>query len=399
MIKLDPKNARLHNEDNKALINKSLTELGAGRSIVIDNENIVIAGNGVFEESKALGIKTKIIETDGTELIVLKRTDLNYKDEKRRRLAIADNATGDLSEFNFEELTEDEILEWNIEGLEEEEPESIEDDFDTTPPEIAKTILGDLYEIGEHRLICGDSTDSNLVQKLMDGNKIDLILTDPPYGISVVGKTGGIGGASTINFKNQKGSIGKGVLAKEGLYSPVIGDDKPFDPSHLVNLGDNQIIFGGNYFANKLKPTNGWIVWLKHGEEWKKNTFSKCELAWTSYDIQPIVIKCLWMGMLKEGESGKRFHPTQKPVKLFVDIINLFTDIEHLIVDLYLGSGTTMVASHQLKRKCYGMELDPKYCDVIVKRMMALDSSLTVLKNGVDETDLWKDKVAEKVLT
>ncbi|MCP4181430.1 MAG: site-specific DNA-methyltransferase [bacterium] len=119
-IKLDPKNARLHNDKNKSQIKKSLEDLGAGRSIVIDNEDYVIAGNGVFEQAENLGIKTKIIETDGSELVVIKRTDLNYKDTKRRNLAIADNTTGETSEWNFEELTSDEIEAWGIEVLEEE---------------------------------------------------------------------------------------------------------------------------------------------------------------------------------------------------------------------------------------------------------------------------------------
>ena len=127
-IKLDPKNARLHNETNKEQIKKSLKDLGAGRSIVIDNEDFVVAGNGVYEQAKGLGIKTRIIETDGTELVVIKRTDLNYDDEKRRSLAIADNVASETSEWDFEELTEGEIEEWGIEtgGVELDS-----DDFDT----------------------------------------------------------------------------------------------------------------------------------------------------------------------------------------------------------------------------------------------------------------------------
>jgi hypothetical protein len=118
-IKQDPNNAKMHGEGNKAQIYKSLKELGAGRSVVVDNEDYLIAGNGVFEQAKKLGIKIKTIESNGTELIVIKRTDLNYEDEKRRRLAIADNATSETSEWNFEELTEDEINEWSIEVKDE----------------------------------------------------------------------------------------------------------------------------------------------------------------------------------------------------------------------------------------------------------------------------------------
>ena len=184
-IKQDPKNARLHSEVNKDQINKSLKDLGAGRSVVIDNEDYLIAGNGVYEQAEKLGLKTKVIESDGTELVVIKRTDLNYEDEKRRKLAIADNATSESSDWNFEELTDDEIEEWGIEEHQEEEIqlEAKEDDFVEEVPEIPITVLGDLYEIGEHRLLCGDSTDSDEVAKLMDGKKAELAHNDPPYGM------------------------------------------------------------------------------------------------------------------------------------------------------------------------------------------------------------------------
>lgn len=126
-IKLDPGNARIHGEGNKALINKSLKELGAGRSVVIDNEDYLIAGNGVFEEAKKLGIKVKVIESDGTELVVVKRTDLKHDDPKRRSLAIADNAAGDTSEFDFEVITEEEADEWGIEMPTEAETKNLDE--------------------------------------------------------------------------------------------------------------------------------------------------------------------------------------------------------------------------------------------------------------------------------
>lgn len=130
-IKLDPNNARLHNDDNRKLIKKSLSDLGVGRSIVIDNEDYVVAGNGVFETADALGIKTKVIESDGSELIVIKRTDLSYDDPKRRQLAIADNATGDLSTWDFEEVTEDEATQWGFEMEQiESEPEFFPSEVD-----------------------------------------------------------------------------------------------------------------------------------------------------------------------------------------------------------------------------------------------------------------------------
>ena len=152
-IKFDKRNYRKHNDKNKNLINKSLKECGAGRSIVIDNENEIIAGNGIYEQAQKLNIPTKIIETDGTELVVVKRTDLNTNDEKRKQLAIMDNSTSDSSEFDLESLQADfdveQLQDWGLD-LEfeavDEEQEIIEDEV---PEEVeTKCKLGDIWQLG-----------------------------------------------------------------------------------------------------------------------------------------------------------------------------------------------------------------------------------------------------------
>lgn len=193
-INFDKRNYRKHSDKNKELINKSLKECGAGRSIVIDKENNIIAGNGIFEQAQKLGLKTKIIETDGSELVVVKRTDLATDDDKRKQLAVMDNSSSDSSEFDFELLSADfdnEILsEWGID-IEvpqlEEETEIVEDEV----PEDVETRckLGDIWQLGEHRLMCGDSTNYNNVAELMDGELADLLITDPPYNVDYEGKT------------------------------------------------------------------------------------------------------------------------------------------------------------------------------------------------------------------
>lgn len=132
-IKLDKRNYRVHSQKNKDLIKKSLTELGAGRSVVIDSEDTLVAGNGVFEQAQKIGMPTKIIETDGTELIVVKRTDLKTDDEKRKKLALADNSISDTSEFDFDVMANDFMIEdladWGVELPEEkiaQEPKDTE---------------------------------------------------------------------------------------------------------------------------------------------------------------------------------------------------------------------------------------------------------------------------------
>lgn len=180
-IKFDKRNYRKHSDKNKELINKSLKECGAGRSIVIDNEDNIIAGNGIYEASQKLGLKTKIIETDGSELVVVKRTDLKTDDDKRKQLAVMDNSTSDSSEFDFEMLNDDfeaeTLQDWGLDVADfslDDEKEIIEDEV----PEIVETKCkrGDIWQLGEHRLMCGDSTKVDDVENLMGGGA-----SRPPY--------------------------------------------------------------------------------------------------------------------------------------------------------------------------------------------------------------------------
>jgi DNA modification methylase len=143
---------------------------------------------------------------------------------------------------------------------------------------------------------------------------------------------------------------------------------------------NNFIIWGGNYFTDFLKPSMCWLIWDKENT----GNFADVEIAWTSFDKGSKLYKWQWNGMIRKGDKnieGKtRIHPTQKPVGLFGLIFNDFNF--DLCFDGFLGSGSTMVAAHQLQRKCYGMELDPKYCQVIIDRMLKLDPALTVKRNG-----------------
>jgi DNA modification methylase len=260
-----------------------------------------------------------------------------------------------------------------IEELEEEveKLEANEDDFDATPPETPITVLGDLYEIGEHRLLCGDSTDSDQVAKLMNGSKADMVFTDPPYGISHSGK--GIKGSATEND-----------------FGEILNDDDvsiAIDNFNLVSsLFPNAtlIYWGANYYPNCFPNGYGWLFWDKDREG---NTFSGGEIAFVNKGVRFDVFKHRWHGMIKASEIGeKRVHPTQKPIELVKFCFENY-NAGNLVADFFLGSGSTMVASHQLKRKCYGMELDCRYADVIVKRMVKLDPTLTIKRNGLVTKD------------
>ena len=169
------------------------------------------------------------------------------------------------------------------------------------------------------------------------------------------------------------------------MYSEIIGDDTTDTAREFYNICisfgfENFIIWGGNYFTDFLSPSMCWLIWDKENT----GNFADVEMAWTSFDKGAKLYKWKWNGMIRQGDKnieGKtRVHPTQKPVGLFGDIFNDFKF--ETCFDGFLGSGSTMVASHQLKRNCYGMELDPKYCQVIIDRMLKLDPTLKVKRNG-----------------
>ena len=323
----------------------SIQEFGFKVPIVVDKNNVIITGHTRLKAAKKLGMK---------EVPVILADDLTPDQVKAFRLA--DNKTGELAIWDFEKLeAELDEIDMDMEdfGFDEVETETEGlTDEDEVPEDVEPVCqLGQLWTLGRHRLLCGDAYNKDELDLLMDGKKVDMVFTDPPYGISVVGKNG---------------NIGKGVLAKEGTYRPVIGDDKDYDPSHLFGLSEMIVVWGANYFSNKL-PRGQWIVWDKDRPE--GTTFSDCELAWTNRDgIAVKKYKCTWNGMVREGESGLRFHPTQKPIKVCVEIISDFSDDSDIVLDLFLGSGSTLIAAEKTNRKCYGMEIDPHYCDVIIKR-------------------------------
>ena len=185
----DDKNFNRGNEYGESLIEKSFSKFGAGRSVLIDKNNRLIAGNKSTEKFVAGGgEKVIIIETDGDTLVAVKRNDIDLDSSIGREMALADNAAAKANIVFDAEVIEAELgevvcEEWGVE-LSKFESEPVEDDFDTTPPEEPKTVLGDLFEIGEHRLLCGDSTDSDSVAKLMNGEKADMVFTDPPYNVN-----------------------------------------------------------------------------------------------------------------------------------------------------------------------------------------------------------------------
>ena len=204
--------------------------------------------------------------------------------------------------------------------------------------------------------VCIVNADCRLVLPLIPDKSIDLVLTDPPYGI------GSIGGSKPF------GSIGGSNIVNVNKYMPIQGDDKPFDPRFLLTIGVNQIIWGANYFADKLPSSKGWIVWDKKCKNNWDDNFSDIELAWTSFDRPAKCYRLLYMGLIQENDREKRVHPTQKPAELFNWILFNYSQPNEIILDPFLGSGTTAYCAKKLNRKCIGIEIEERYCEIAAKR-------------------------------
>ena len=367
-IKPNPNNPRIIKDDKFKKLVKSIQDFPQMlelRPIVIDENNIVLGGN--------MRLKA-CIEAGLSDVPVKQAADLT--EEQKKEFIVKDNVG--YGEWDWDDLANnwntDDLIEWGLDipNFEPEVLEAEEDDF-AVPDGGVETdiVLGDLFEIGEHRLLCGDSTDSDQVAKLMNGQKADMVFTDPPYGIKVVGKNGKVGGDN---------------LAKNGVYAEIIGDDTTDTAKEFYqtcqSLGfENYIIWGGNYFTDFLEPKACWIIWDKRGEM-NSNNFADGEMAWTSFDSPVRIKKQIWNGMIKEGESGKRVHPTQKPINLCAELLQEYTKGDN-IFDGFGGSGSTMVASHQINKKCFMVEMSPNYCQTIIDRMRKLDPTLIIKKNGV----------------
>lgn len=389
-IKLNPNNPRLIKDDKfKKLVQsiKDFPEMLDIRPIVVNSDNIILGGNMRFKACKEAGLKEiPVIIAD------------NLSEEQQREFLIKDNTSG--GEWDFEMLANewdvDQLNEWGLDipNFETDQLlEAEEDDFEGLLPEEPKTILGDLFEIGNHRLLCGDSTNSDEVSKLMNGQKADMVFTDPPYGVSY---TGG------HNKKQRKGIENDELQGADlsSLFEDSINTacifSKDSAPFYIWYAGGKS---KETYIGLSKTPieVRAVICW------YKVQSGSGAFMSQYIPNYEPCIYghkegkTIQWFGPTDEKtvwefkkDNVNNFHPTQKPIEVVERALKNSSKIEQLIYDAFGGSGSTMVGSHQLKRKAYLMELDPKYCDVIVKRMLQLDSKLIVKCNGIDVTNEWK---------
>lgn len=380
--------------EGEKLMQKSLTELGAGRSILIDKDGNIIAGNKTQKAAIAAGIqKVRVIESDGSELIAVKRTDLSIDSKKGRELALADNVTTQVNlawdAVELESVAAQEgidLPDWGLDpkdlgiAQEQEPQEAKEDDFDEEKDPVATICQeGDIWQLGEHRLMCGDSTKAEDVSRLMDGEKADIAFTSPPYNAGTSETLTGNTHQSKSKYINSDDNLSNyDELLNKSTQNNI--DNAKYAFVNIQILAGNKIQFCE--FVNKFKECLCDIaIWNKNNAQpamARRVMNSQFEFVFIfskdnpsravgTRDFRGTVSNVNNMNAQYKNEYSS-IHAATFSVEFASYYITNFCNKGESVLDLFGGTGTTMIAAEQLGRKCYMMELDPHYCDVIIAR-------------------------------
>jgi DNA modification methylase len=402
-LKPDPKNANKGSVRGREMVEDSLEECGAGRSILADRDGVVIAGNKTLEAARKLGLPVRTIETDGSELVVVRRSDLDLAgDEKARRLAYLDNRSSELGlEWDTNQLLADLQGGVDLSGIFDkaeldellagllESPGMVDPDEVPEVPAEPISKLGDLWLLGDQRLACGDSTNPETVIRLMDGERAALMVTDPPY---LVDYEGGSHPASEAN-----GGIvaGKRVGHEEKVW------DQYIDHEHSVEFYRDFLCVALDHALTEdaavyqcygiMRSEVIWQAWREVGllahqvAIWKK-TRAVITYSWFMWDYEPVLVgwrgghqpklhppvseRAVWEIASTEGneEGVAGTHSTIKPVELIRRPIEWHVARGGLIFEPFSGSGTAIIAAEMAGRRCRALELSPQFVDVAVLR-------------------------------
>jgi len=360
---------------------KDFPEMANARPIVVNKEMVALGGN----------MRLKAMQEAGWSEVPVKIVD--WSEEKQREFIIKDNVG--FGDWDWDELANtwnaEELNEWGLDTPDNwggEEMEAEEDDYQV--PEELKTdvVLGDLIEIGEHRLLCGDSTDSDQVEKLMNGKKADMVFTSPPYNGNTAVNGNKLYENNNLDNKSENDYLDFLDSIQKCIYL-ILKSQGVICWNIMYNNNSRQSFIKNVFrFLDLGFVLNETIIWKKNAIPLSKGmsrafefifVFQKDNLDF-SYQNKNDYNENVWD--ISNAKSQIENHKACFPIELPFKGIKLFSKDNSLIYEPFLGSGTTMVAAHQLKRKCYGMELDPKYCQVIIDRMTKLDPTLSVKING-----------------
>jgi DNA modification methylase len=392
----DHRNARKHTERNIGMIEKSLEKFGAARSIVVDETGRILAGNGLIEAAANIGIeRVKTVEADGNEIIAVVRRGLT--EEQKLGLAVADNRAAELADWDTDALkglVEDGVdlaPFWTADELAAMWPQTVDllTDEDDVPPVPVEPVskLGDLYILGNHRLLCGDSTVLADVERLMGGAKAVCMWTDPPYGVDYTGKT-----KKALKIENDS-SAGLVEMLHEAFACATVALESGAAVYVAHPPGALSVTFGEAFLAT------GWR--LHQTLVWDKGTIVMGHSDY-HYSHEPIYFGYTQSTAGRYGRGGKGWygdnsqksilsfpkpsrseeHPTMKPVALIEHCLGNSTQTGTAVLDLFGGSGSTLIACEKTGRRCYMMELSPAYTDVICKRWEQATGKKAVLSAG-----------------
>ena len=376
------------NNDNAVeYVARSIKDFGFKIPIIIDKNNVIVAGHTRYKAAKELNL---------TEVPCIVADDLT--DEQIKAFRLVDNKSAELAEWNLEllniELENIHDIDMNLYNFELSEllDNVIEDDYEIELPEEPKTKHGDIYKLGNHYLMCGDSTKESDVAKLMNNNKADLFLTDPPYNVA-------LGNHDTPETARQRHRRTDGLIIMNDKMSDndfldfltkcfsIAKDNMKDGASFYIWHADNESLTFRQALKNSGLELRQTLIWNKNAitlgrqdYQWKHEPClygwkDGASHSWFSDRSQPTVLDF-------KKPSKSEDHPTMKPIELFAYQIKNSSKVNDIILDTFGGSGTSIIACEQLNRLCFTMELDPRYCDVIVDRWETFTNQKAELISG-----------------
>jgi DNA modification methylase len=382
----DPKNARQHDAKNLKAIEGSLTQFGQRKPIVITEAGVIVAGNGTVTAAKSLGWET----------IEAVRVPADWSSDQVKAFALADNRTAELASWEPEVLASQlieleeagfEIAEFGFDKVEPLiDPDSIVEDETPELPEEATTKLGDIWKLGNHRVMCGSSTDLETVSALMDGKKADMVFTDPPYNTGMSAKKNS--GSTWLNhmFDDDYTDQEWSEFLKD--FTNTLDNFTKEDSALYICFAwkrNHELV---PFLSNSFKLSN-IIIWDKvvHGlgsdYQYTYEIINVCKKGKPLIDSHQGTdreYQDVWRIQRTMGRNDK--HATAKPIELCARAIRHASKQNEIVLDIFGGSGSTLIAAEQTNRICYMMELDPKYCDVIIKRWETLTGQKAELVNA-----------------